>query len=333
MLFSRLFTLFNLLIARSYLPAEFSKVNTLVLSIDDMTQSSSIYTIWKTLIELSQEQNIEVIIYLVKYKDNLIRIKNELGNNDFNIDIDRIKFIDDYRVNTIWVRDYSPFVSTKNKNFISFEYLYHRPLDNAMPSHFANMLSYGHIKSDIRLEGGNIHTNGAGFCVISDKVIKMNHHDVKRELTKIGCIRTLILKSLYYDATQHVDIYILWIDKDTILMGFYNETQDFKDYYIMLENYRLLKDEGFTIISVPMPSHCANVQCNKYVSRTYLNAIFLNKYLIVPVYEESKENEEVALNIIREQLEIRGKSLITVPGDHIITYSGSVHCISKTFYI
>jgi agmatine/peptidylarginine deiminase len=328
-----LFYLISTLLFTSHLPIETQPVGTLMLSMDDVGLSNSnIFSIWTTIIKSAQRQNIDVIIYLVK-GSNLDSIKNNLIES--KIDTKKVNFITEYKTNSIWMRDYGPILYFDKFNRLSvfdLKYLARRDLDDNMPKHFSQKYNLPYAKSELRMEGGNLLSNGDGVCITSDKVLKHNmRQNIESELRKIGCYKIIIMKSLKYDQTQHVDMWLFIRDKSTVIMGMYNNIQDLEDHKKMLINYEILKKNGFKVLLMPMPSHCndGSYTCNTkdFITRSYLNVLPLNNEIIVPIFRMDRQFEDEA---IYKWNSYTGKKIITVEADDIIREYGIVHCMTRT---
>ena len=81
------------------------------------------------------------------------------------------------------------------------------------------------------------------------------------------------------------------------------------------------------IVRIPMPPD----QTDRYPHqgghyRTYTNSIFINKTILVPIYEE--QYDTTALRIYREQLP--GYQVVGINCNSIIPSLGALHCITKT---
>jgi agmatine/peptidylarginine deiminase len=318
----------------SNLPIETDPVGSLIISIDDMNlQNQYVFNLWTTVIKSAQRQDIDVIAYLLNKYNNLDIIKDNLQLED--IDVSNILFIDDYYTDTIWIRDYGPVLFYNQYNNLTvFDPLYfkHRNFDDNMPYHFAKRFHLNYIKSDLRIEGGNLLSNGKGKCIVSDKVLKYNKlKTLQEELGVVGCKNIIIMKSLKYDRTQHIDMWLFILDEYTVIMGIYETYQDLQDHNIMLENYHILKENEFTILLMPMPSHCHNgtdkCPIEDYVSRSYMNVLPLNDEIIVPVYNLDKKYEKEALYKWHKYTK---KKIIPVEADLIIRDHGAIHCITRT---
>src|SRR5437588_5601967 len=76
-----------------------------------------------------------------------------------------------------WVRDYGPFLVNSfggGSEILDFEYATassdsNRRLDDGVPSFVAAALGLPARKIPLRLEGGNILSNGAGLCIMTPR--------------------------------------------------------------------------------------------------------------------------------------------------------------------
>jgi len=121
------------------------------------------------------------------------------------------------------------------------------------------------------------------------------------------------------------------IDEETILIGQYPE--GISDGPQIEANIQYLEDSiktsfgnKFNIVRLPMPPD----QNGRYPDaggnyRTYTNAVFINKTLLVPTYQEKYDT--TALRIYRENLP--GYNVVGINCNNIIGQLGALHCITK----
>jgi agmatine deiminase len=94
----------------------------------------------------------------------------------------------------------------------------------------------------------------------------------------------------------------------------------------VLSNFTTSYGTPFKVIRVPMPPDYSNNyphQGGDY--RTYANAVFVNKTIIVPVYAE--QYDTTGLRIWRDAMP--GYKVVGVNCDAMIYLGGAVHCITK----
>jgi agmatine/peptidylarginine deiminase len=266
---------------------------------------------------------------------------------------------------SFWLRDYGPlFVRDVDDGDLSIEdahYYPGRPNDDLIPQDFAARIGVPVSDFDLYFEGGNLLPNGGGLCLTSSVVLDANPHvdeafirDMFRE--QLGCVELVIVEALRDAATGHVDMWLAWADHTTLLVGEYLPLQDAVNREIIERNVRKrltgLTDpetgEPIEIVRIPMPTNCpaeerpgnrdglespplasqwcAHVPASERIWRSYLNVLFLNGTLLLPVYEQDRTYEAEAI----ATWESFGFNVIPLDADLIAPYQGEFHCVAKT---
>ncbi|GFH18218.1 hypothetical protein HaLaN_14982 [Haematococcus lacustris] len=95
------------------MPLEADPVEAVLIAVDDVdakTDDLQATLMWQAIIRTAQRQGIRVIAYTVRSDFNtatLAQIKRALAS-DPDISIEEVSFIEDYQVDSIWMRDYGP---------------------------------------------------------------------------------------------------------------------------------------------------------------------------------------------------------------------------------
>ncbi|GFH05783.1 hypothetical protein HaLaN_00305, partial [Haematococcus lacustris] len=95
------------------MPLEADPVEAVLIAVDDVdakTDDLQATLMWQAIIRTAQRQGIRVIAYTVRSDFNtatLAQIKQALAS-DPDISIEEVSFIEDYQVDSIWMRDYGP---------------------------------------------------------------------------------------------------------------------------------------------------------------------------------------------------------------------------------
>ena len=242
-----------------------------------------------------------------------------------------VKILDDLQIphNDIWIRDYGPFFVKCGGELNAVSYEFNAwgekfppwDLDNSVPEKIAELINIPLREFPWVLEGGAMEFNGDGLCLTTAPCLfgkKRNSAEQKRELLEdlqnsLGIKSLKILpKGLDGDHTDgHIDNIVRFVAKNHIVMatGFELEKKEIETW--LGEYYEEAK-----IDVLPLP-----------LSRpaSYLNFIFLNGGLLVPVY--NCESDSLALEYFKNifpDREIIGMDC-TVP----IEEGGSLHCLSK----
>lgn len=266
---------------------------------------------------------------------------------------------------SFWLRDYGPmFVRDIDDGDLSIEdawYYPGRPNDDLIPADFAARIGVPVSDFELYFEGGNFLPNGGGLCLTSSVVLDANPHVDEafiREMFReqLGCVELVIVEALRDAATGHVDMWLAWADHTTLLVGEYRPLQDAVNREIIERNVRKrltgLTDpetgEPIEIVRIPMPSNCppeerpgnrdglespplasqwcAHVPASERIWRSYLNVLFLNGTLLLPVYEQDRTYEAEAIATWAGF----GFNVIPLEADLIAPYQGEFHCVAKT---
>jgi len=284
-------------------------------------------------------------------------------------------------LDSIWIRDYGPEIvngKDKKRHLIDMSYypqlsntcnnLFGRVNDDAAPTNLASIWNTPVYRPQVKLEGGNLLTDGKGTCFRSKKVPNAqncfsgwcyNETELNEILGQYYNCDVIALESMEGDVIDHIDMWMTVISSKTILVGSYEPEDDPINSAILDRNAQQLKDRGYRVVRVPMPKpYCrqAVMTCvgkehlikscdqpnTERVWATYMNSIRLGDTMIVPVYhwvpddlkEEIMQQEQEALRIYQEELDREFKNsvkVIPVVSDVMIPCQGSVHCVTMTY--
>lgn len=262
-----------------------------------------------------------------------------------DISLENVEFLN-RNFNKIWIRDYGPWsIYTNDVEELSIaDWIYDRPtriLDDALPESVAEMLNlpfYEAVQDPFKWThaGGNILRDGMGTAFSSDLVFSDNPGKTQNDINTVaksflGFDRYFILPHLPYDVIHHLDMHMRLIDEETIIIGQYPEgiadgPQIEANVDFIKNNYRTPFGNPYKIIRVEMPPDYMNRYPDEDGDyRTFTNAIFVNKTILVPTYEEQYDN--AALDIYRENLP--GYNVVGINCNEIIDRVGAIHCIAK----
>jgi agmatine/peptidylarginine deiminase len=231
-----------------------------------------------------------------------------------------------------------------------------RPNDNSSPQYVADYLGLDlytttSAPDDLVNTGGNWMSDGFGTAIISELVLEENAPGNQYGVTAkteaeidaitenyLGVDRYIKMPVLPYDGIHHVDMHMKLLDEQTLLVGEYpdgisdgpqiNANMDY-----VVSNFMNKWGEPYKTIRIPMPPSVAGnwPSSNPPASyRTYTNAVFVNKMVILPIYRE--QYDTTALRIWQEALpgyQIVGIDCDNNP-DNIIAASGAIHCITHS---
>jgi agmatine/peptidylarginine deiminase len=271
-----------------------------------------------------------------------LSVTNQLLNA--GIELDSVRFIDT-PFNSIWVCDYGPWTVYGNDvdSLWLIDWIYNRPRpqDDATPSAVSDYLNIPMYEATVDPDdfvhtGGNHFSDGLRNAFSSQLVLNENPDKTESEIDSIakkylGVSQYIKFPTLPYDGIHHLDMHMRIIDEETIIVGEYPEgvadgPQINANVEYLNEEIKTSFGNSYRIIRIPMPPD-AN---NRYPDhggnyRTYTNAVFLNKTLLVPTYEEKYDT--TALRIYRENLP--GYKVVGINCNSIISSLGALHCITK----
>ena len=255
--------------------------------------------------------------------------------------------------NSIWVRDYGPNCVYANEvdSLYIVDWIYNRParpLDNVLPEKVAQYLGVPIYTTtlapnDLVNTGGNFMSDGMGTAFASELILDENASgnpygvSVKSEaeiddifFNYMGISRYIKMGKLPYDVIHHIDMHMKLLDEETLLVGQYpagvaDGPQIEANLQYVLNNFNTSFGTPYKVIRVPMPPE-NNVYPNSGGDyRTYANAVFVNKTVIVPFYQY--QFDTTAQRIWEEALP--GYKIVGINCNAIIPSLGAIHCITK----
>ncbi len=258
--------------------------------------------------------------------------------------------------NSIWTRDYGPwgFYYTDNDDIgiVDLHYYSSRPQDDQVPAYIAQYMGLDYYSSEIRHEGGNLMVDGFGHAYHSTSLFQNNSsingwseqttRDTHEELFRTTNV-TEATRLQCDGGTGHIDMYAKLIDEESMIVSEYPSSVTAVDRTIIEDNVDLFEAESsvfntpLNIFRLPVPledNGGLNSTCNQFNNdaRGYVNGLFVNKTLIVPIYSNdnspslNQEYDEAALDLIREALP--GYNVVGVDARALTPLGGAIHCIT-----
>lgn len=239
--------------------------------------------------------------------------------------------------NTMWTRDYGPFIVRQPNGEPAMTDLIYvgadRRKDDLVPWWLGKNYSLPVVHVPLTLEGGNLLGNGRGLCLTTTKTLLKNRErgldddEILRLLDQyFGAEQTVVLEPLQRESTGHVDMFAVFVDADTVLVGRYDASIDPQNAAILDRNAARLASVHFAgrpleVVRVPMPSNADG----KF--RTYTNAVFANGVLLLPRYGDlDPEGLHAALAAYRRFLP--DWKCITIDATKVIEMGGALHCMT-----
>ncbi len=247
--------------------------------------------------------------------------------------------------NSIWCRDYGQWnVYTNDVDTLALvDWIYNRPRakDDSVPASVQRhtglpMYTMTQAPFDLVHTGGNFMTDGWGTGFSSRLILDENSGKTESEIDSLmhrfmGINRYIKMSNLPYDQIHHIDMHMKLLDEETILVGEYppgvaDGPQIEANLQYVLNNFNSVFGTPYKVIRIPMPPDNFNAYPNTGGDyRTYTNATFVNKTVLVPTYEE--RHDTTALRIWRESLP--GYNIVGINCNSIIPSLGAIHCITK----
>ena len=215
----------------------------------------------------------------------------------------------------------------------------------------------------LRLDGGNVVSDGAGTCFSTPVLLAKNGGDraaVERALRELGCRRhETLLAPQHLDFIQHVDTLLYFASPTDAVLSMPRRYEG--DKVAEFQNVRTLLELGYTVHRVPRPT----------ASVTYTNILTTRRHVYVPQYtryqvesplQQQRERQLVALRkagrreqaaaLLRLPIDVEtveggdelardnaravevltalfpDRRVIPVDSDETLTTRGSWHCLS-----
>jgi len=254
--------------------------------------------------------------------------------------------------NSIWIRDYGPNCVYANDvdslYFIDWRYNRPRPMDDTLANRASQYLDIPLYTTSVAPEdlvhtGGNFMSDGIGTSFSSRLVLEENKPgnpygvSVKTEAQintimtdYMGVQRYVKMDVLPYDNIHHIDMHMKLLDEETLLVGQYpanvaDGPQIEANLQYVLNTFKTPFGTPYKVVRIPMPPHNDKYPDTGGNYRTYANAVFVNKTVLVPFYET--QFDTTARRIWEETLP--GYNIVGINCNAIIPSLGAIHCITK----
>jgi agmatine/peptidylarginine deiminase len=239
---------------------------------------------------------------------------------------------------TMWIRDYGPLfvrrIDDGRAVVVDADYeRFARPKDDSAPQALASQLRLTTVRAPISMEGGNLLSNGRGLCLTTTTLIERNRQrghtedEVCRMIREyFGAQQTIVLEPLAGEATGHVDMFAVFTDPGTVVVGQYDAEAEPENAAILDRNAaRLASIRGangpLTVVRIPMPPRNAGYW------PTYTNVVFVNGLLLTPIYGSLDAHGQIAAMETYAKL-LPGWRVMGIDVSGLIANGGALHCIS-----
>ncbi|WP_291854990.1 agmatine deiminase family protein [Marinilabilia sp.] len=309
-----------------------------------------INTDWADMLDEAQSCFIQIINAIAAFEKVIVLIpENETLPQEQFGNKKQIHFVE-YLTNDTWARDFGPLFVKQNNALIGLDYKFNgwglkfsADRDNLITT---RLFEKGIFNSEVArenhlsfvLEGGSIESDGEGTLLTTTECLmspnrngSMSKENIETELKRsFGAKRVLWLDYGYLsgdDTDSHVDTLARFCNADTIA---YVKCANAKDEHFpalkkMEEQLRSFKtSEKNRYNLVPLPMADAIYDGEHRLPATYANFLILNKAVLVPFYNSSKDEE--AINILAKAFPER--QIIGIDCRPLIKQNGSLHCVT-----
>jgi agmatine deiminase len=259
--------------------------------------------------------------------------------------------------NSIWIRDYGPETIYMNEvdSLFLLDWIYNRPrpADDELSYEIGslkNITVYGTTAApnDLVHTGGNFMADGFGTGFSSLLVDIENGPQGQFNQTNktpaqvdnvmleyMGIAPYVKMVELPFDNISHIDMHMKLLDEETLLVGEFptgvsDGPQLEQNIQYIQDNFTSVYGTPYEIVRIPMVPSTGGAYPPQANYRTFANAIFINKLILVPTYRQ--EWDTTGLRIWRESMP--GYRVVGIDCDNsnanIISASGAIHCITKT---
>ncbi|MDZ4750157.1 MAG: agmatine deiminase family protein [Flavobacteriales bacterium] len=262
----------------------------------------------------------------------------------------------DSNFDSVWIRDYAgnPVYGNEVDNLVMVDWIYNRPNrpnDDASPEYIADELgielyTITEAPADLVNTGGNFMSDGFGTAFASELILDENDANNPYDVTSktaeeidqilsdyMGIDRYIKMETLPYDDIHHIDMHMKLLDEETLLVGQFPEGESDgpqlnANIEYVLSNFNSKWGTPYKIIWMPMVPNGQGEYAPDAYYRTFTNAVFVNKKVLLPTYNTSYDPQ--GISIWEEALP--GYEIVGIDCDNnpevIIAASGAIHCIT-----
>ncbi len=286
---------------------------------------------------------------------NETSVANYLTSN--GVDLTNVTFLDE-DWDTIWIRDYAGNTiysdDVGDRALVDWIYNRPRPNDDVMPlAHASNTGVPIYVTdsgtNDLVNTGGNFMSDGLGNAFASELILEENEPGNPYGVTPkteaqidqvmsayMGIDSYIKMPILPYDGIHHIDMHMKLLDEETLLVSKYPEgvadgPQIEANINYVLSNFSSTFGTPYDVkwIDAP-PSTSGNHPDTGGSYRTFTNATFVNKTILIPTYRT--EVDVPALAQWEEMMP--GYNIVGIDvdngGENLISQLGAIHCITHT---
>lgn len=236
------------------------------------------------------------------------------------------------RLDDIWIRDYGPLVGVDNAGRrVAVDTRYRPPPaiftgnDDSFPGRWAGANNLGWRQLPLRLDGGNLWSDGHGTILTTSLLFRRNRfrgrENVRTLLGESFAVRDIVvLPPLSGEVTGHVDLIVKPADRETVLA---TEPGDGVNRARRQRIIEILRTAGYRVVELPyLPAY---LNWNLPVWRSYTNALTSNGAVFVPSFGVA-EADRAALRAYR--CAMPDHQIVVVPARIPAGSGGTIHCLT-----
>ena len=208
-------------------------------------------------------------------------------------------------------------------------------LDRRVPSEMCQLFGIHEHKVPMILEGGSIHTNGAGTILTTAECLlnpNRNPGMTKEEIDLVLCEHlgasrvVYIPEGLFADETDgHVDNIACFLDEKTVLLPCTEHRSD-PNYERLRAARRVVKAAGFQIEDIIHPP--LTKEKGEPLTLSYINFVFINNGIVMPGFGGDLSDHDAKAKERLAEL-FPDREIIQVNTRDIIRGGGNIHCITQ----
>ncbi len=227
--------------------------------------------------------------------------------------------------------------------------------DDAFAVEFLNKTGYDYYDAgDFVLEGGSIHSNGAGTVLVTETCLlskgrnpKLSKLQIEEKLKEyLGAKKIVWLpKGIYNDETnEHVDNVCAFISENEVVLAWTDDEND-PQYEMSLSCLKVLENEEIKVHRLPIPKYPITIkeedlkgyvfedgedvrEVGERLAASYVNFYFCNDYVLIPQFGgENEDSDKEAVKIMVSLC--KDRKVVPVSARDILLGGGNIHCITQ----
>lgn len=259
---------------------------------------------------------------------------------------------------SIWMRDYAGNTVYENevedRALVDWIYNRPRPNDNNVPTAHSSLTGVplyitDTAPNDLVNTGGNYMSDGLGNAFASELILEENEPGNPYGVTAkteaqidqimedyMGITNYIKMTALPYDVINHIDMHMKLLDEETLLVSRYPDgvadgpqIEENIDY--VLSNFLSPFGTPYKVEWMDAPPSTSGLYPDEGgYYRTFTNAVFVNKTIIIPTYRTEVDDPAIA----QWQEMMPGYNIVGIDvdnnGENLISQLGAIHCITHS---